>query len=139
MAPVLEITLAVNLDIFPRKLLAQPVIARVGRHLDGQLTLGGVYFLLQENIDAKWAYIGILNCGVGGQNKARANQVRGQVCQSLDLGQELLFAAVLPHPLTRPGRAQQEKSQPAQNEQADPENSGLAQCGFEGHARRLIF
>ncbi len=61
MPAIFKVALAVDLDVFPREFLAQPVIARRSRHLDRPGALGRFRFLLEEDVDAKGAHIDICN------------------------------------------------------------------------------
>ena len=124
-AAVLEVALAVDFDVFPGEFLAQELEAGVGGHLHGELALSGVHLLLQEDVHAEGADVRQVHRGVRLQLQPRPQQVGGQVGDAFHLGEELVLAGLGPQPLPRGRRRQDKKAQPAQEQQAEPENECL--------------
>ncbi len=92
MAAVLEIPLAVDLDILPGELLAQPAEAGLVGHGYGLLALGWLHLLLQEDVDAEGvdARVRHRRHVVGAQ--PRPHGAGRQVGQPLDLRQQRFLA-----------------------------------------------
>ena len=81
-----------DLDVLPGELLAEPVEAGLLRQAHGLLALRGLDLLVEEHVHAEGVEVGILDRRLGRQVEPRAQQVRAQVGQALDLREELLFA-----------------------------------------------
>jgi len=64
-APVGEVALSVNLDVFPGELLANPAEARLGDHLHLPLALGRLDLLLQERVDGEGIHVSQGDVGEG--------------------------------------------------------------------------
>jgi hypothetical protein len=84
--------------------------------------LGRLGFLLQKGVDAKGIDIGMLDCCVWRQRQRRAQPVAEQVGQAFDLCQKFLLAGMLPEPGAHRRQLEGQKTQPAQNEQAEPKD-----------------
>ena len=76
---VLEVTLAVDLDVLPGELLADPAEARVRDHLDGLLALPKLDLLFEEHVDAKGDRAGWGHGLFGRGARARVSDVQRQL------------------------------------------------------------
>ena len=75
-AAVLEIALAVDFDVLPGELLAQPVEAGLGCQLHRLLALGGLDLLVEEDVDAERVDVGVADGGIGRQVERRPRRRR---------------------------------------------------------------
>ena len=92
MPAILKVALACNLDVVPRELLANPLIARVGHHLQLPIALGRFYLLLKKRVDPEHADFGFIGYGVSGGVRHRADEVRRVIDQAARLRQQVLLA-----------------------------------------------
>ena len=86
MAAILKVTLAVDLDVLPGELLADPVKAGIGDHLHGQLPLLRLDLLLQKGVHAERDWSPALATGT---RSARLWPAAGDIAQPLQAAPHL--------------------------------------------------
>jgi hypothetical protein len=118
MPAVLEIPLAVDLDVGPGELLPDPTEARLGDHAHRPLPLLRLDLLLEEGVDAEGGILRVGHRHVGGQQGSRAQGV-GEIMQDTpQAGEGVLLPGhrVSPIHQGRPGPPQAQKPQPDQGQ-----------------------
>src|SRR4051812_13692752 len=88
-AAVLKVALAVDFNILPGKLLAQPVKTGLMRHFHYLSAFGRINLLLQESVGAKRVDIDMVDIRIGLQIKWRTQLGGEEVAQPFDLGEKL--------------------------------------------------
>ncbi len=133
-AAILEIAASVDLDILPGKLLPQPMVARVAAICTASSRLAGSASCSRKTLTPKGSTSACCMATSGAKRKPWPELIRQRSVSPLTWAENSSSPVCCQSHVARRRRPQREKRQPAQDEQAGPEQRKVFQGA--GHARR---